>query len=107
MITATKKLLLTGIILVFYCKANAQTNADTTLKHSPLKTLTDVQYNALITGEDISGTSLAGELNGFPLPEKVLKLKDELGLSKEQVTKLTAMAKELRRKKLEMGLIII
>jgi hypothetical protein len=102
-----KKLLLPGIMLIFCCKAGAQTTPDTAIVNSKVKTLSDVEYSALLHGEDLSGMSLAGEMNGFPLPDKALKFKDELGLSKEQVTKLTAMAKELRRKKLEMGLIII
>jgi len=102
-----KKLLLPGIMLIFCCKAGAQTTPDTAIVNSQVKTLSDVEYSALLHGEDLSGMSLAGEMNGFPLPDKALKFKDELGLNKEQVTKLTAMAKELRRKKLEMGLIII
>jgi len=51
--------------------------------------------------------SLAAELNHYPSPEKVIKLKREIILSPIQVTKISAIAKELHRKKLEMGLIII
>ena len=87
--------------------ANAQTPADSTAKHSPLKTLSPEQYDALIKGDDIYGMSLAGELNHYPLPDKVLKLKKQVNLSQIQVTKISAVAKELNRKKLEMGLIII
>ena len=107
MIFTTKKLLLLFIIVALYCDANAQSSADSTIKHSPLKTLNDTQYNALISGEDISGMSLAAELNNYPLPDNVLKLKEELGLSAIQVSKISAIGKELHRKKLEMGLIII
>lgn len=95
------------IIVLFCTNAKAQTTADSTIKHSPLKTLNDAQYNALINGEDISGMSLAAELNHYPLPEKVLKYKREVDLSPIQVSKISAIAKELHRKKLEMGLIII
>jgi hypothetical protein len=102
-----KKLLLVVIVILFYSNTKAQTTADSTIKHSPLKTLSDVQYNALIRGEDISGMSLAAELNHYPLPEKVLKYKREVDLSPIQVSKISAIAKELLRKKLEMGLIII
>src|SRR5258708_4688902 len=102
-----KKLTTTVIITLFCMAANAQTPADSTAKHSPLKTLSPEQYDALIKGDDIYGMSLAGELNHYPLPDKVLKLKKQVNLSQIQVTKISAVAKELNRKKLEMGLIII
>jgi hypothetical protein len=96
------------ILLILVCTAvNAQTSPDSTVKQSPLKTLSNEQYNALLKGDDIYGMSLAAELNHYPLPDKVIKLKKEINLTPVQVTKITAIAKELRRKKLEMGLIII
>jgi len=96
------------LILIFICTtANAQTSADTTVKRSPLKTLSNEQYNALLKGDDIYGMSLAAELNHYPLPDKVIKLKKEINLTPVQLTKISAIAKELHRKKLEMGLIII
>ena len=101
------KLLPVFIIVLLYNSANAQTPADSTEKHSPLKTLSYEQYNALINGDDIYGMSLAAESNHYPLPDKVIKLKKEINLSPIQVTKISAIAKELHRKKLEMGLIII
>jgi len=102
-----RNFLLVFILLLFAIKVNAQARADSAIKLSPLKTLTDVQYNALISGEDIYGMSLAAELNRYPLPDKVLKYKKEMELSPIQVSKISAIAKELHRKKLEMGLIII
>jgi hypothetical protein len=87
--------------------AKAQTPSDSTFLHSPIKTLTDYRYDALVNGDDIDGMSLAGELNQYPLPGKVLKFQKQLGLSPAVVSKLTAMDKELHRKKLEMGQIII
>jgi hypothetical protein len=102
-----KHLPLLFIMTIFYCGVNAQAPTDTTTKQSPLKTLSDVQYNALITGEDIYGMSLAAELNHYPMPGKVIKFKKEMNLSPIQVTKIGAIAKELHRKILEMGLIII
>lgn len=80
---------------------------DSSLKHSPLKTLSYEQYNALIKGDDIYSMSLAAELNHYPSPDKVLKLKKEVNLSPTQISRISAIAKELHRKKLEMGLIII
>jgi hypothetical protein len=102
------KLLLLIMLTLFCMRANAQSPADsTTIKKSTLKTLSDVQYTALLNGDDIYGMALAAELNHYPSPEKVIKYKRELDLSPIQVTKITAINKELRRKKLEMGLIII
>jgi hypothetical protein len=100
-----KKLIPIFILILLCGRVNAQ--ADSTLKHSPLKTLNDRQYDALINGKDIDGMSLAAELNHYPLPDKVIKLKREINLSPIQVTKIGALAKELHRKRLEMGLIII
>ncbi len=102
-----KHFLLLFMFLIFYDKIKAQAPVDSAAKHSRLKTLSDQQYNALINGDDLYGMARAGELNHYPSPDKVLKIKKELDLSPVQVNKLTAIAKELRRKTLEMGLIII
>ncbi len=102
-----KNLLLLLITILLYNTARAQTPADSTIKHSSLKTLSDVQYNALINGDDIYGMSLAAELNQYPSPEKVIKYKHELDLSPIQINKIEVINKEFYRKKLEMGLIII
>jgi hypothetical protein len=103
-----KNLLLVLFILMLFSSVRAQTSADSaTIKKSTLKTLTDEEYTALLNGNDLYHMSLAAELNHFPSPEKVLKYKKELDLSPQQTTKLNAIVKELHRKKLEMGLIII
>jgi hypothetical protein len=102
-----KKLLLTVAIIILYYNARGQSIPDSTVKRSPLKTLSYEQYQALTNGDDIWGMSLAGELNHYPLPDKVLKFKKELQLSPIQLNKIAAIAKELNRKKLEMGQIII
>jgi len=102
-----KKLLPLFIVVLIYASAKAQTQPDSAAKHSPLKTLSYEQYNALINGDDIYGMSLAAELNHYPLPDKILKFKKELNLGPLQITKISAIAKELHRKKLEMGLTII
>jgi hypothetical protein len=78
-----------------------------TILHSTIKTINDVRYNAYLKGEDWDNMSLAGELNYFPLPDKVLKLKKELELSPAQVIKLKELTANLHRKKLEMGVVII
>ena len=97
-----------AIILFLACASvKAQSPGDSTGSHSPLKTISAAQYNALIDGEDIYGMSLAAELNHYPNPEKVIKFRRQLDLSPIQVSKITAINKELHRKKVEMGWIII
>jgi hypothetical protein len=101
------KLIPAVLLTLFYTSVKAQSPADSTAAKSPVRTLSYEQYHALINGDDIYGMSLPAELNHYPLPDKVLKLKTEINLSPIQVTKITAVAKELHRKKLEMGMIII
>ncbi|HVW15322.1 MAG TPA: hypothetical protein VHB54_15935 [Mucilaginibacter sp.] len=83
-----------------------QATADT-LMHSPVKTLSDERYTMLVKGEDFDHMSLAGELNHYPLPDKALKYKVQLGLNPGQLTQLKAIAAGLQRKKVEMGQDII
>jgi hypothetical protein len=94
------------ISLVFYGNLHAQ-QPDSTLKKSTVKSLTDKQYNALLKGEDLYGMPMVAELNHFPMPDKVIKYKKELDLSPVQITKISAIATELHRKRVEMGGFII
>jgi hypothetical protein len=102
-----RKLILLSITLFAVTIAKAQSPIDSTLKKSTVKTLTDKQYNALLNGEDLYSMGLPAELNHYPSPVKVIKYKTELDLSPIQVNKLTAINKELHRKILEMGVVII
>jgi hypothetical protein len=79
----------------------------TATQKSPLKTLTYKQYNALIKGEDLYDMALPATLNHYPMPDDVIKYKKQLDLSPEQVAKITAIGKELHRKRVEMGPIVI
>jgi len=86
----------------------AAVNADKVIeKKSPVKTLTYKQYDALMKGEDLYAMALPATLNHYPMPDDVIKYKKQLDLSPEQVSKITGIAKELHRKRLEMGPIII
>ena len=76
---------------------------DTELKHSPVKTISDLKYNAYLKGDDFNNMSSAGDLNHFPSPDSVLKYKKQLDLSPIQVGQLTKLSGELHRKKIEMG----
>ena len=102
-----QKLILFVFLLFTLNTVKAQLPADTTLKKSTVKTLTDRQYTALVNGVDLYSMGLPAELNAYPSPVKVIKYKTELDLSPIQVNKLNAINKELRRKVMEMGLIII
>jgi len=72
-------------------------------KHSTVKTISDLRYNAYLKGDDLDDMALAGDLNHFPSPDNVLKFKKELDLSPIQVGQLTKLSTELHRKKVEMG----
>lgn len=73
------------------------------IKHSPIKTLSDRQYNAYLDGDDLDSMAMAGELNHYPLPDHALKYKVQIGLNPGQITRLKALAAALHRKKVEMG----
>lgn len=83
-------------------------NADKVVeKKSPVKTLTYKQYDALMKGEDLYDMALPATLNHYPMPDDVIKYKKGLDLSPVQISKIAAIGKELHRKRVEMGPIII
>lgn len=83
-------------------------NADKVVeKKSPIKTLTYKQYDALMKGEDLYDMALPATLNHYPMPDDVIKYKKGLDLSPIQISKITAIGKELHRKRVEMGPIIV
>jgi hypothetical protein len=76
-------------------------------KHSRVKTISDLRYNAYLKGDDQDDMAWTGDLNHFPSPDSVLKYKKQLDLSPIQVGQLTTLSSELHRKKIEMGTNII
>ncbi len=94
-----KKTLLTTLLLAFACTGFAQ---DTT-KKSPVRTLTYQQYNAYLKGEAAADMAMVAEINHFPMPDKVLKLKHELGLSPDQIKKLEEINTYMHRRRLQVG----
>jgi len=44
----------------------------------------------LLNGE-VAGQNIIAEINGYPSPQKALELKDDLGLTKDQIRKLNEM----------------
>ena len=73
------------------------------IKHSPIKGLSDNRYNAYLKGDDLDSMALVGEMNHYPLPDKALKYKTQIGLNPGQITKLKELAANLHRKRIEMG----
>ena len=95
------------ITLTLSIVARAQ-QADSTLKKSPIKTLSDKQFTLLVTGEYLfDDIEQVAKLNHYPMPNAVLKFKKEISLSPVQLAKITAIATELHRKRVEMGNFII
>jgi hypothetical protein len=76
---------------------------ESAVKHSPVKSLSDERYNAYLNGEDVDDMESVAALNHYPLPDKALKYKVQIGLNPGQITKLKDLAAALHRKKVEMG----
>lgn len=102
-----KNLLLLSCLLFTAVIASAQSLTDTVMKKSPVRTLSDAQYNAYLRGNDINRMAYVAELNHYPSPDKMLGYKKELDLSPAQITQLTAIMKTLQMKKIEIGQSVI
>jgi len=71
---------------------------------SDVATLSDAEYNAWLKGSDLkTNLTLVAEINNYPTPEKVLKLKKQLDLSPVQINQLNDVMKYLKLKKVEAG----
>jgi hypothetical protein len=102
-----KKLLSILMMILLGLGAHAQVPADTVTKHSPVRTITDAQYNALIKGIDLNNMAYVAELNHYPLPDQLIKFKKELDLSPSQITAINSVVRFLQMKKLEVGQSVI
>ncbi|QKJ31786.1 hypothetical protein HQ865_19115 [Mucilaginibacter mali] len=102
-----KTLLFLFAASLFTINTRAQTNTDTVLKKSPVRTLTDQQYNAYLKGADVGNKAYIAELYHYPLPDKLLQYKKELDLSPSQIAAITAIVKQLQMKRLEIGASVI
>lgn len=100
------KVLLAAPFIMFTMHVYAQTEPDTSL-HSPLRTLSDAQYNAYLKGVDLNRQSYVAELNHYPLPDEVIKYKKELDLSPSEIKQLNDVVTFLKMKKKEAGESII
>jgi len=73
------------------------------IKKSPVRTLTYQQYNAYVKGEAGNDMARVAEMNHYPMPDKVLKLKKELDLSPIQIKNIETVNNYMRRKRLQIG----
>jgi hypothetical protein len=88
-------------VLLVTVQAKAQ-SVDTA-KKSPVRTLTYQQYNAYIKGEAGSDMAMVAEMNHYPMPDKVLKLKKELDLSPIQIKNIETVNNYMHRRRLQIG----
>jgi hypothetical protein len=90
-----------AVVLLVSVKVNAQSTD--TVKKSPVRTLTLQQYNAYLKGEAGSEMAMVAEMNHYPMPDKVLKLKKELDLSPIQIKNIETANNYMRRRRLQIG----
>jgi hypothetical protein len=102
-ITFMRTNLFTFLLILSGASTYAQSNADTTGKISPVRTLTYQQYQAYLKGEAGEDLARVAESNHYPLPDKVLKYRNELDLSPIQIKKITEASTYLRRRRLQIG----
>lgn len=95
-----KKTLLSAVLLSFAFKTYAQSD---TVKKSPVRTLNYQQYNAYLKGEAANDMAVVAEMNHYPMPDKVLKLKHELDLSPIQIKKIEEINTYMHRRRLQIG----
>jgi hypothetical protein len=97
------KTLFTFLLILAGAPSYAQTTTDTSGKKSPARTLTYQQYQAYIKGEADESMARVAEMNHYPMPDKVLKWKNELDLSPIQVKKITEAYTYMHRRRLQIG----
>ena len=105
-----KKLCLVATTICFIAQgAFAQThgqNSDSTpyagLESREIKSLSGADIDELRRGGGW-GLALPAELNGKPGPAHLLELKDDIGLSDEQVARITAIFEEMRQEAVTAG----
>jgi hypothetical protein len=89
-------------IPIFFITAKAQ-SPDDSVKHSPVRTLSYPEYEAYLKGEAADDMAKVAEINHYPLPDQVLKWRNELDLSPVQRTKITEINVYMHRRRLQTG----
>lgn len=82
--------------------AQAQSQSDTTGK-SPVRTLSYQEYNNYLKGRASADMALVAEMNHYPMPDKVLKLSNQLNLSPVQIKKITDINTQMQRRRMQIG----
>lgn len=73
---------------------------------SPIRALSDEEYNAYKTGQDM-GMGKTAELNNYPTPVKVLEFQKQLKLTSVQISQLKTAVEAMQFKTEEMGRFIL
>lgn len=89
-------------LLLFCCIANAQSRTDST-QHSPVRTLTNKEYQAYLKGDAMNDMALVAEINHYPMPDRVLRWRNELDLSPIQIKKITDVNTYMHKRRLQTG----
>ena len=89
-------------MLPLFCVCTYAQSTDT-VKKSPVRTLTYQQYNAYLKGEAGGDMARVAEMNHYPMPDKVLKLKKELDLSPIQIKNIETVNNYMHRRRLQIG----
>lgn len=94
-------LLLSGALL-FTGLAAAQESPYAGQESREIKSLSTEQVRGYLDGEGM-GFALAGELNGYPGPKHVLELRQELGLSLDQLQEIQRAFEAMRGEAMRLG----
>ncbi|HVV53886.1 MAG TPA: hypothetical protein VHC47_01090 [Mucilaginibacter sp.] len=84
-------------------KAVGKTIVAAPLKRSPVKALSDYEYNKILKGEDFDHMGLSAEMNHYPMPDSALKYRVQIGLNPGQIAKLKSIQAYMHKVRLEVG----
>ena len=96
------KPLLCFLLVLSAGSLKAQSKTDS-IDRSPVRTLTRQQYDAYLKGEAANDMAAVGELNHYPMPDKVLRLSNQLDLSAIQIKKITDVNTLMHKRRLQIG----
>lgn len=91
-----------GVSLAPVVRAQTDT-ATAAVLHSPIKTLTDEQYAAMMRSDEVGNMSAPATMNNYPHPEHVLKFAKELKLTAEQMKQFNEIMRVLNMKRKEVA----
>jgi len=80
-----------------------QSPTDNSSIKSPVRTLSRQQYDTYLKGEAAGEMAAVGEMNHYPMPDKVLQLSNQLDLSAVQIKKITEINDVMHRRRVQIG----